>query len=350
MSSMSFFDQVGPMAIGSRLRRVSELITEDARRLYELYGVGLQPKWWPVFHVLSSEESGLSTSEIARRIGHSHASVSQICSAMTAAGLLTTEKSDADGRVNVIRLTAKASEILPVLRVQCADVGEAVDELLAETEADLWGALGALERCLEERSLFDRVKESYKQREDAKVEVVDFRPEHAEAFRQMNLNWITRHWDVEDADRLYLEHPKEKILDPGGAILMALYDGEAVGTVALVSMGSGSYELAKMAVEEHARGKGIGWRLGSALLDRARDLGGTRVYLESNTILEPAINLYRKLGFEAVQGGASPYDRCNIQMEVWLAGDRPSPDPDMEPEPEADSASSGVETAYRATS
>ena len=62
MSTMSFFDQVGPMAIGSRLRRVSELITEDARRLYELYGVGLQPKWWPVFHVLSSEESGLSTS------------------------------------------------------------------------------------------------------------------------------------------------------------------------------------------------------------------------------------------------------------------------------------------------
>jgi len=152
--------------------------------------------------------------------------------------------------------------------------------------------------------------------------------QHAHAIPQISHEgihgWILR--------ALYLDHPKEKILDPGGAILMALYDGEAVGTVALVSMGSGSYELAKMAVEEHARGKGIGWRLGSALLDRVRDLGGTRVYLESNTILEPAINLYRKLGFETVQGGASPYDRCNIQMEVWL-GD-----------------SSGVETARRATS
>ena len=73
-----------------------------------------------------------------------------------------------------------------------------------------------------------------------------------------------------------------------------------------------------MAVEERARGKGIGWRLGKAVLDRARDLGGTRVYLESNTILEPAIGLYRKLGFESVQSGASPYDRCNIQMEVLL--------------------------------
>ena len=86
MSTTNFFEQVGPMAIGSRLRRVSELITEDARRVFELYGVGLQPKWWPVFYALSLEESGLSTSEIARRIGHSHASVSQICSAMTEIG------------------------------------------------------------------------------------------------------------------------------------------------------------------------------------------------------------------------------------------------------------------------
>jgi len=30
---------------------------------------------------------------------------------------------------------------------------------------------------------------------------------------------------------------------PGGAILMALCDGEVVGTVALISKGSGSYEL-----------------------------------------------------------------------------------------------------------
>ena len=52
-------------------------------------------------------------------------------------------------------------------------------------------------------------------------------------------------------------------------------------------------------------------------------IGATRVYLESNTILEPAINLYRKLGFKSVEGGASPYGRCNIQMEVWLAGDGP---------------------------
>ena len=96
-------------------------------------------------------------------------------------------------------------------------------------------------------------------REAERVEIVDFRLEHADAFRQLNLDWFNHNWEVEDADRLHLDHPQEKILEPGGAILMALCDGEAVGTVALIPMGNGSYELAKMAVDERVRGRGIGW-------------------------------------------------------------------------------------------
>ena len=169
--------------------------------------------------------------------------------------------------------------------------------------------------------IVERVKKPYRRAETGRVEIVDFRVEHADAFRQMNLDWINQYWKVEDADRLYLDHPQEKILDRGGAIFMALFEGETVGTVALIPMEGGTYELAKMAVDQNARGKGIGWQLGKMLLDRAREMGATRVYLESNTILEPAINLYRKLGFKQVEGGASPYDRCNIQMEIKLTGE-----------------------------
>ena len=44
----------------------------------------------------------------------------------------------------------------------------------------------------------------------------------------------------------------------------------------------------------------------------------TRLYLESNTSLVPAISLYRKLWFREVTGGASPYARCDIRMEKAL--------------------------------
>jgi GNAT superfamily N-acetyltransferase len=73
-----------------------------------------------------------------------------------------------------------------------------------------------------------------------------------------------------------------------------------------------------MAVDPQARGKGVGVALGVAVIEKARSLGASELYLESNTILEPAINLYRKLGFVEFVGEPSPYERCNIQMVLDL--------------------------------
>jgi N-acetylglutamate synthase-like GNAT family acetyltransferase len=123
---------------------------------------------------------------------------------------------------------------------------------------------------------------------------------------------------MEEADYKALDQPQEYILDNGGSIFMALLNGEAIGTCALIKMEGDIYELAKMSVSKQAKGKGIGFLLGQAIADHARSLGARRVYLESNTLLKPAIGLYRKLGFQEVEGYVSPYERCNIQMELIL--------------------------------
>ncbi|MCB9321350.1 MAG: GNAT family N-acetyltransferase [Lewinellaceae bacterium] len=58
--------------------------------------------------------------------------------------------------------------------------------------------------------------------------------------------------------------------------------------------------------------------LGQACIQAARKLSATKVYLESNTLLKPAINLYTKLGFQKITGHSTPYKRCIIQMEERL--------------------------------
>ena len=73
-----------------------------------------------------------------------------------------------------------------------------------------------------------------------------------------------------------------------------------------------------MAVAPAAKGHGIGRRLGEAVIARARELGAARVYLESNTVLEPALRLYRSLDFQAVESQPTPYARCNVQMLLTL--------------------------------
>lgn len=125
---------------------------------------------------------------------------------------------------------------------------------------------------------------------------------------------------MEEADYKALDNPKEYILDKGGKILVALYKNEPVGVCALIKMNNENYdfEMAKMAVSPKAQGKNIGWLLGEAIVKTAKELGASKLYLESNTILKPAINLYHKLGFEKVSGLATPYKRCNIQMELVI--------------------------------
>lgn len=150
------------------------------------------------------------------------------------------------------------------------------------------------------------------------VQIVQYKPEHQPAFKRLNEEWITRWFKMEEADYRSLDRPQEYIIDRGGRILIAVDEGEVIGTCALLKMDEGTYELAKMTVSANARGKGIGLLLGQAAIDEAKGLSARRLYLESNTRLEPAISLYRKLGFKEVQGARSPYERCNIQMELVL--------------------------------
>jgi len=76
--------------------------------------------------------------------------------------------------------------------------------------------------------------------------------------------------------------------------------------------------LSKMAVSPEAKGKGIGWLLGNAAIEKSKEAGFKRLYLESNTVLKPAINLYYKLGFKRIAGKPSPYERSNVHMEIDL--------------------------------
>jgi len=149
------------------------------------------------------------------------------------------------------------------------------------------------------------------------MDIIDFTAEHAAAFKQLNLAWITENWTVEAADLKALDSPFESIIDAGGAILIGESDSVVVGTVALIPLTAGTLELAKMTVSKTVRGTGLGLALGLAALARAKEMGARKVYLESNTILKPAISLYEKLGFQKLpdDARASPYERCNIRME-----------------------------------
>jgi ribosomal protein S18 acetylase RimI-like enzyme len=150
------------------------------------------------------------------------------------------------------------------------------------------------------------------------IEIVSYRPEYQPYFERFNKAWIEKYFSLEEIDKYVLENPEKAIINVGGSILMAIFNDEVAGTVALKKVDNEVYEFTKMAVDEPFRRKGIAEALSRASFEKARELGATKVILYSNTRQEAAIIMYRKLGFEEVPVEPGVYKRANIKMEILL--------------------------------
>ena len=151
------------------------------------------------------------------------------------------------------------------------------------------------------------------------ITIVDYQPQHQQYFEKFNRHWIEKYFEMEPLDEFVLTRPEEAILKPGGAILMALYNGEIAGTVALRKLEGNVYEFTKMAVDENFQRKGIAEALSYASFTKAEELGATNVILFSNSALKPAITLYEKLGFKHLPIGNGEYKRSDVKMIYELS-------------------------------
>ncbi len=148
-----------------------------------------------------------------------------------------------------------------------------------------------------------------------------YTPGDAQAFHDLNMQWLTAYFHVERKDMATLSDPRGMILIPGGQIFVADWNGKTVGCVALLAMPNAAYEVAKMAVAPEAQGLGIGRRLLTAAIAWAREQDALRLYLESNSSLAPALHLYESVGFRHLaeeERTASSYARADVFMEILL--------------------------------
>jgi GNAT superfamily N-acetyltransferase len=168
-------------------------------------------------------------------------------------------------------------------------------------------------------------------------------------FRRLNEAWLVANgWKVEAKDAKIFEKAIALILKPGGRIFFleerspahvavdaASSEAEAkgsndkppapVGCCALLKLddyeGKPTMELIKFGVDPTAQGRGHGRRLITHAIAQARELGAKRLYLESNKVLVPALNLYLSVGFVHLppeRVPASDYERADVFMEMDL--------------------------------
>jgi ribosomal protein S18 acetylase RimI-like enzyme len=150
------------------------------------------------------------------------------------------------------------------------------------------------------------------------ISIINYQPQHQPYFEKFNREWIEELFEMEPVDEWVVTNPDKAILDNGGAILMAEYDGVIAGTVGLRKFDEETFEFTKMAVDKNFRRLGIAEAISFASFRKAKELGAKRVLLYSNTKNAGAIKLYEKIGFKHLPVENDVYKRANVKMEIGI--------------------------------
>ena len=308
--------EMGPIFLGSRLKRLAERMQAGAVRVLADAGLSTQPGHMPLLTAL--DRGPMTIGQLAEAVGSSQPGASRAVGQLVALGLVELAR-DADQRQRTASLTPAGEAAMARTKLLIwPRVETAVNEICAGLSGPLLEQIAGIEAALAARPLDVRVAAAG---QDI-LTIRDFHDDLAADFHDINAEWIDAMFQLEQTDRDVLEQPRERIIDPGGAILFVEARGLGViGTCALQKTGESSFELTKMGVRESARGLKAGEFLLAAVIDRAKAMGIEELYLLTNALCAPAIHLYEKLGFRHDPGimaryGAR-YGRCNVAMRYF---------------------------------
>lgn len=314
---MSIIDQLEELAIGARLKRLYEYFAKDVVLIYRDEQLNFEPKYFTLYYLISKQgEAGVT--EIADELGLTHPGVIHLARELEELGFIESVKSTTDSRRRILRLSEKGKESLPKFERLWAKILTLNKELFNNQQNNLLSAIMETEAQLNEKSYYQRFQEMFNPKGQSTVNVITYDPQYARYFKNLNIEWINTYFTVEEHDLEQLNHPEEHILADGGEIFFAQINNDIAGTCALIKTGPAEYELAKMGVSPRYQGRKIGNLLMEAAIAKARELGGTRIWLGSNRRLTPALSLYKKYGFKEFNAGASPYARADVHMELSL--------------------------------
>ena len=136
--------------------------------------------------------------------------------------------------------------------------------------------------------------------------------------KRLTLEWIEKYLYVEPEDEEFMENPQGYILDGGGFIFMAEYNGEVVGTVSLCKLPENKFELCKLAVTEKYKGLKLGRHLMQLAIDKCVEINATQIILYTTKRLEAAYKLYLQLGFVEIVQERQKYIEAEVKMVLDL--------------------------------
>ncbi|MDK1342145.1 MarR family transcriptional regulator [Streptomyces sp. 378] len=150
-------NQPDPVAVGTLLRHVLELLDGEVAELYREQGLAeYRPRFSPVVRALVAE-GPLPVRALAAAIDVTHSAASQTAAQMARAGLVTHTPDPLDARRRLVGLTPKARALLPRIEAEWEATKAAMAELDAELSMPLGELLAEVVRAVGRRPFGERV-------------------------------------------------------------------------------------------------------------------------------------------------------------------------------------------------
>ncbi|AEG58347.1 GNAT family N-acetyltransferase [Desulforamulus ruminis] len=150
------------------------------------------------------------------------------------------------------------------------------------------------------------------------LEIIEYQDQYKSNLKELSYEWLEKYVSVEPEDERILNKPNETVIEGGGHIFFAKFNGKIVGTVSLIKIDEGSYEVAKLAVTELYQGRKIGRQLIEKCIQTAKQAGAKKIILYTNHVLQAAIHLYKYFGFKEIQQNVKKYIEADIMMELKI--------------------------------
>ncbi len=155
-----FFDELGEVALGSRLKRLSDRVMQDATRTYKYTGYEMQPKWFTLMSLLADKKE-VSINQAAQYLGQTQPFISQNSKEMFKADLIVFNADPDDARRKIMKLSKQGKRKFNKMKKLRNSVRAAAESICAETSHNFYIAIKEFEKALERKSLFERTLEQY---------------------------------------------------------------------------------------------------------------------------------------------------------------------------------------------
>ncbi|WP_062054833.1 MarR family winged helix-turn-helix transcriptional regulator [Aquimarina longa] len=148
-------EELGYMALGTRLKRISDRMSHSSRMMYKTLGIDFEPNWYLVLSIIE-KKPGVSVMEVANSMGFAHQTIMVMTNKMVKKEYLKMSKDQIDKRKTIFHLTEKAIEILPRIKQICEAGRKVILDVLNE-DIILMKHIRVLEQNLDESSFGERI-------------------------------------------------------------------------------------------------------------------------------------------------------------------------------------------------